>query len=130
MSRVLRVATACSVRVVGLTLGAAAASAQSSSSGGSIQVWVTPSLTGNGGGKILITGAIADYGMTKKAKGTNEAVLKKGTIVVNLKQFNTEMHNVNPTINPSHCSGSFTISAPVPISAARVPIQESLVRSP
>ena len=28
--------------------------------GGAVQVWVTPSLTGNGGGKVLITGALAD----------------------------------------------------------------------
>ena len=48
-------------------------------------MWLTPSLTGNGG-KILITGAIADYGLTK-GKKSGQAVLKKGTIKVNLKQF-------------------------------------------
>ncbi len=113
MTRVLKAAIACFVLMGGLTLASAAASAQSSSSGGSIQVWLTPSLTGNGG-KILITGAIADYGVTK-GKKSGQAVLKKGTIKVNLKQFNAATNAVNPTINPSNCSTSFTASAPVPI---------------
>lgn len=115
MTRALNIAIACCVMGVGLTVETAAASAQSSSSGGSIQVWVTPSPTGNGGGKILITGAIGDYGRTKKVKGTNEALLRKGTIVVNLKQFNTALNNANPTVNPSNCSASLMTSAPVPI---------------
>lgn len=115
MTRIWKATTACSVLVVGLALGSAAASAQSSSSSGNIQVWVTPSLTGNGGGKILITGAIGDHGITKKAKGSNLAVLKKGTITVNLKQFNAAGNSANPSVNPSTCSGSFTYSAPVPI---------------
>ncbi|HKI18566.1 MAG TPA: hypothetical protein VKA15_11830 [Isosphaeraceae bacterium] len=113
MTRVLKAAIVCFVLMGGLTLASAAASAQSSSSGGSIQVWLTPSLTGNGG-KILITGAIADYGVTK-GKKSGQAVLKKGTIKVNLKQFNAATNAVNPTINPSNCSTSFTASAPVPI---------------
>ena len=113
MTRVLKAAIACFVLMGGLTLASAAASARSSSSGGSIQVWLTPSLTGNGG-KILITGAIADYGVTK-GKKSGQAVLKKGTIKVNLKQFNAATNAVNPTINPSNCSTSFTASAPVPI---------------
>ena len=113
MTRVLKAAIACFVLMGGLTLASAAASAQSSSSGGSIQVWLTPSLSGNGG-KILITGAIADYGVTK-GKKSGQAVLKKGTIKVNLKQFNAATNAVNPTINPSNCSTSFTASAPVPI---------------
>src|SRR5580704_810445 len=116
MTRLVKAAMACSVMVAGgLTLESATAFAQSSSSSGSIQVWVTPSLTGNGGGKILITGAIADYGVTKKSKNGNTAVLRKGTIIVNLKQFQTAQNNANPTINQSNCSGSFTASAPVPI---------------
>ena len=116
MTRFLKAATACFVVVAGsLTLECATAFAQSSSTGGSIQVWVTPSLTGNGGGKILITGAVGDYGITKKGKNSNQAVLKKGTIIVNLKQFNAMGNSANPSINPSTCSGSFTYSAPVPI---------------
>ena len=113
MTSVLKAAIACFVLMGGLTLASAAASAQSSSSGGNIQVWLTPSLTGNGG-KILITGAIADYGLTK-GKKSGQAVLKKGTIKVNLKQFNAATNAVNPTVNPSNCSTSFTASAPVPI---------------
>lgn len=114
-NRALQAAISCCVVTIGLTVQTAAASAQSSPSSGAIQVWVNPSLTGNGGGKILITGAIGDYGVTKKVKGANTAVLKKGTITVNLKQFNAAGNNANPTINPTNCSGSFTYSAPVPI---------------
>jgi len=112
MARVLKAAIACSVIFVGLTLGSATAFAASPSSG-SIQVWLTPSFTGHGG-KILITGAIADYGITK-GKKSGKVVLRKGTITVNLSQFNTAMNNVNPTINPTNCSTSFTTTAPVPI---------------
>lgn len=115
MSRIWKAATACSVLVVGLVMGSAAAFAQSSSTSGAIQVWVNSSLTNNGGGKILITGAIGDYGITKKGKNSNQAILKKGTITVNLKQFNAMGNSANPTINQSTCSGSFTYSAPVPI---------------
>jgi hypothetical protein len=113
MTRVLRAAIACFVLMGGLTLASAAASAQSSSSGGAIQVWLTPSLTGKGG-KILITGAIADYGVTK-GNGGSKAMLKKGTITVNLAQFKAAQNNANPQINQSNCSGSFTASAAVPI---------------
>lgn len=117
MTRLFKAAAiACFVAVPGgLILGSAGASAQSSPSGGTIQVWVTPSPTNNGGGKILITGAIGDYGITKKGKNSNQAVLKKGTIIVNLKQFNAATNNANPTINQSNCSTSFVASAPVPI---------------
>ena len=115
MTRILNAVIAGSVLLIGLTFESAAAFAQSPASSGSIQVWVTPSLTNNGGGKILITGAIGDYGITKKGKNSNQAVLKKGTITVNLKQFNAAGNSANPTINQSTCSGSFTYSAPVPI---------------
>jgi hypothetical protein len=112
MTRFLKAAIACFVLMGGLTLASAAASAQTSS-GGSIQVWLTPSLTGKGG-KILITGAIADSGVTKGNK-TGKAVLKKGTITVNLAQFQAAQNNANPQVNQSNCSGFFTASAPVPI---------------
>jgi hypothetical protein len=115
MTRILKAATAGSVLLIGLTFGSAAAFAQSPASSGNIQVFVTPSPTNNGAGKILITGAIGDYGITKKGKNSNQAVLKKGTITVNLKQFNAATNNANPTINQSNCSTSFTASAPVPI---------------
>jgi hypothetical protein len=115
MKSALKAAIGCSVVAVGLGWGSVAATAQSSTTGGAIQVWVTPSLTNNGGGKILITGAIGDNGITKKGKNSNMAVLKKGTITVNLKQFNAAGNSANPTINQSSCSGSFSYSAPVPI---------------
>ena len=83
-------------------IGSAAAFAQSPASSGT-SVWVTPSLANNGGGKILITGA-ADFGITK-GRNYNHAVLKKGTLTVNLKQFNAAGNSANPTVNPSTCSG-------------------------
>ncbi len=51
------------VMLGGVLFGASAASAASSPMmGGAIQVWVTPSVSGHGGGKVMVTGAIADYG--------------------------------------------------------------------
>ncbi len=106
----------------GLLFGDAVASGQPS--GGTVQIWVTPSSTGNGGGKVLVTGAIGDYGPGQKVNSSgkpnskglyNNLRLKKGTILVNLTQFTAAENNINPSINASNCSTSATFSAPVQI---------------
>jgi hypothetical protein len=85
---------------------------------------VTPSNTGNGGGKVLITGAIGDYGTGQNvnssgkpnSKGLYKNLrLKHGTILANLTQFTAAENNINPPINTSNCSTFATFSAPVEI---------------
>jgi hypothetical protein len=92
--------------------------------GGKIELFATPS--GNtGGGTILITGAIGDYGKTESVNknGTpdpngnyGKAVLHQGTIEVNLTELNQKENNLPQTIfNLKSCSAHATVSAPVPV---------------
>jgi hypothetical protein len=73
---------------------------------------------------MLFTGAIGDYGTPRTVNASGKAtsngdyglaILKKGTILVNLSQFNAATNNANPSPNSSNCSVSFTTSARVQI---------------
>jgi hypothetical protein len=114
------------VMLGGVLLGAnTAVGASAPVMGGAVQVWVTPSLTGNGGGKVMVTGALADYGAGQTTntagkadtKGTyKRLVLKHGTIFINATKFVTANRNANPTMyNKSDCSAVIDVSAPVAI---------------
>jgi len=59
---------------------------------GSIQVWVTPILTGNGGGKILIT-VPSPTMAAGRSRGVQRRGAEEGTINANLKQLNTAMND-------------------------------------
>lgn len=123
MALLTKVAAASVVVTGALTFASQAAFGQSSSAG-AVNVWVTPSQSSNGHGKILFTGAIGDYGTTRTVNASGKAsskgnyglaILSKGTILVNLSQFNAATNNANPTPNSSNCSVSFSTSAPVQI---------------
>lgn len=114
------------VMLGGVLFGANAAfGASAPMMGGAIQVWVTPSLSGNGGGKVLVTGALADYGTGQNENAAGKAdtkgtykrlVLKHGTIFINLTKFATANRNANPTMyNKSDCSVVIDVSAPAAI---------------
>src|ERR1039457_2726694 len=103
MLRVVKAALALPVLLGGLFLGGASALG-ASPSGGAVQVWVTPSNNGNGGGKVLITGVVGDYGTSQKSNSSGQPskngtyrklLLKKGTILVNSTQFNAGLNNTN-----------------------------------
>ena len=93
--------------------------------GGAVQVWVTPSLTGNGGGKVMVTGALADYGTSQPANAAGKAdmkgtykrlLLKHGTVLLNTTKFDTANNDANPTMyNKSDCSAVIDVSAPAAI---------------
>jgi hypothetical protein len=98
------------------------------STGGTIHIWSAQ----QGGNEdattepILVTGAIGDYGTTtsQDKNGTvdeNGAFqkfdLKQGTFVANATALNKKFGHLKPTFNNTNCSGSFTLSGPVPISA-------------
>jgi hypothetical protein len=93
--------------------------------GGAVQVWVTPSPTGNGGGKVMVTGALADYGTGQTTNAAGKAdtkgtykrlLLKHGTIFINATKFVKANNNANPTMyNKSDCSAVIDFSAPVAI---------------
>jgi hypothetical protein len=118
--------TALGVAVVGsLLFSGASAFGATDPAGGTIQVWGTPA--NNGGGGIVITGAIADSGKSANAdssgkptkKGTYKLLtLKNGTILLNTTQLGKDLNNPNTpptTFNSTTCSGSFAVTDPVPI---------------
>ena len=96
-----------------------------SPSGGAIQVWGTPAM--NGGGAVVVTGAVGDFGKSANAnssgapskKGTYKLLsLKKGTILLNTTQLGKDVNNNNlpPTSsNSTNCSATFVITDPVPV---------------
>ncbi|MBV8934859.1 MAG: hypothetical protein JO095_03525 [Alphaproteobacteria bacterium] len=101
-----------------VALGAGSSSAPA---GGPIHVFVQPG-QGQGNGKILITGAIGDYGATHKASSSGgktlaTAALKKGTITFDLTTITAKVNNASPTFDKATCSGSITESAPVSVAS-------------
>ena len=87
--------TALGIAVLGsLLFSGASAFGATAPAGGTIQVWGTPA--NNGGGGVVITGAIADSGKSANAnssgkptkKGTYKLLtLKKGSILLNTTQL-------------------------------------------
>jgi len=115
-----RIAVSAAVLALAVTVGGLALTASSAvgqeQSGGQVQLWATPTLRGSGGGTILFTGAIGDYGVTKRLSGTqSEAILRKGTIKVDLAQIRAASNAAKPTVNPANCSVTLTFSGPVQI---------------
>jgi hypothetical protein len=87
--------------------------------GGPIQLFVQPGQN-QGNGKILITGAVGDYGSSSPTKSINGkkiglAHLTKGTIVFDLSAISAKVDKASPTINTATCSGSLTESAPAAV---------------
>lgn len=93
---------------------------------GAIKVFITPSVTGRGGGKILVTGTIGDYGTSTKTnaagqpdpKGTySDARLHHGTMLLNtttLKQ-KTRIAQAPAHLNRATCTNQGSVTAEVPI---------------
>jgi len=111
---------AIAIAIVGgsLTAGLVASAATMPLKGGAIEVFVTPSETGNGGGTILIVGAIADHGSTSKvtAKGIGAAKMTKGMLTLDLSKLTTAANNASPSMmNNTTCSFVVRPSAPVTI---------------
>ena len=104
--------------VVGASVALGAASS-STPAGGAIHIFVQPG-QGQGNGKILITGAVGDYGTTHKASSSGgknyaTATLKKGTITFDLTAITAKVNGANPALDKATCSASITESAPVPV---------------
>lgn len=107
---------ACLIAGASVALGAGSSSTPA---GGQIHMIVQPAQA-QGSGKILITGAIGDYGATHKAKNTGgktyaTATLKKGTITFDLGAITAKVNHANPAVDKATCSASIVETAPVPV---------------
>ncbi len=107
---------ACLIVGASVALGAGASATPA---GGPIHIFVQPG-QGQGNGKILFTGAVGDYGATHKAvttggKSISTAMLKKGTIKVDITAISKKTNSANPTIDAATCSGSITETAASPV---------------
>lgn len=105
-----------------LVAGASLALATGSSktpAGGPIQLFVQPGQN-QGKGKILITGAIGDYGSSSPTTSSGgqkfgTATLTKGTIKINLTAISAKVDKASPTIDAATCSASLTETAAAPV---------------
>lgn len=115
------------VAMVGVLLFAAtsafAAGTSSHPAGGLVRVFATP---GNGAsGKIVLTGAIGDYGKTLNVNGAGKPdsngsfvkiTLHKGSFVVNSAALNKKLNSLKPTFNKNTCSAALVATSPVTLS--------------
>ena len=107
---------ACLIVGASVALGAGSSTAPA---GGPIQIFVQPG-NGQGKGKILITGAVGDYGSSSPTtssggKKFGTATLKKGTIKIDLTAISAKVNKANPAVNAATCSASITETAAAPV---------------
>jgi hypothetical protein len=127
--RVLVCALLCAAVGIGGTAATALAGASSTSKGGAIKVWVTPSKTGTTTskhpGKVMFTGAIGDYGTSFNVTSTGKPAkkkspykllkLKKGTMTVTASALGKALKSAKPTLNTTNCSVTVAATAPITI---------------
>ncbi|HEY1775707.1 MAG TPA: hypothetical protein VGG41_06060 [Solirubrobacteraceae bacterium] len=98
---------------------ALAAGSSGKPAGGPIQFLVAPGQN-QGGGKIIFTGAVGDYGSSSPTtasggKQYGTATLKKGTLKIDLTAISAKVASAKPAINPSTCSVWLTETAPAQV---------------
>ena len=112
--------TALGVALLGSLLFGGPSAVGAAPVGGAVQVYVTPNNTG--GGPIVITGAIGDFGKSQSINKNGTAnpngnfvkiTLKKGTFEVDATILNAAANKMQPTVNPMTCSGSLSATDPV-----------------
>lgn len=118
--RVGKLEVAVAVGAAACLLGAgSSALAASTPHGGKVRVFVTN--TSQTRGKILLTGAIGDYGTTvsQDADGKvdpngdfEKVALKHGGFIVDATALDRKVNRAKPTLNPANCSFSLTASGP------------------
>jgi hypothetical protein len=107
---------ACVVAGASVALGAGSSTTPA---GGPIQIFVQPGQN-QGKGKILVTGAVGDYGTTSPSKSSGgkklgTATLKKGTITIDLTAISAKVDKANPAVNVATCSAALSETAPAPV---------------
>jgi hypothetical protein len=107
------------VCLVAGTSVAVATSTSKTPAGGPIELFVQPGQN-QGNGKILITGAVGDYGSSSPTKSSGSkkigtATLQKGTIKIDLTAISAKVNKANPTLDAATCSASLTETAAAPV---------------
>jgi hypothetical protein len=109
-----------SLCLAGPTLGAPARS------GGPIQIFVKPNLSGRGGGRLLITGAIGDHGRSVKTNAAGQpdrkghyvmAELHYGTLLIDTRPLNNALNRgfERARVDKASCSLHGSASATIRI---------------
>jgi hypothetical protein len=101
--------------------GTPALAATTPPAGGTIRIFVLPN--NNGGGPIVITGAIGDFGhtLTINKNGTTDpnnghyvkVTLQKGTFEVNKTALDAKSNTAQPAFNIATCSAALSVTAPI-----------------
>jgi hypothetical protein len=116
--RVLTMTAVVAMVLLAVGSGAVAAAAPT---GGAVKVFGVPK---GGGGSIVFTGAIGDYGKVQRENANGAANpkgnyvkfnLKQGTFVGNGTALFTKLNNATPAFDQATCSGAFSVSAPMPL---------------
>ncbi len=105
---------------------AAATFAAGGGNGGTVHVFITPGLTGHGGGTMVIAGAIGDYGKGTKANAAGQpdpngtyslAKLHSGSILLNTaplkRAIDRGMQHARPDLASCSLQGSTTATVPI-----------------
>jgi hypothetical protein len=120
--RVQKIAVAVGIGACLVGPSAVASAATSPQSGGKIRVFITNQTPTKA--KILITGAIGDYGKTisEDANGKpdpngnfEKVTLKQGGFLVNGTALNKKLNSSPPEINKANCSLAFTGTGPTTV---------------
>jgi hypothetical protein len=97
-----------------------AAAATKEPAGGTVRVFVTPGT--NGGGSVVVTGAIGDYGTfagdTSNGRNPNDyskLTLKEGTFEVNQTAFEAKLNEARFPILQSSCSSEGSVTGPASV---------------
>jgi hypothetical protein len=117
------------VTIVGVVIPASIAGAAGTSTGGKAKLWVTPSgyrTSAKHPGKVVLTGAIADYGTSVNATASGKPTTKQstyellkltqGTIVVNTAALTQSLSSASPsTVDTTTCSFVLTGSGAITV---------------
>jgi hypothetical protein len=104
----------------GLLIGGTSALGASTPAGGSIDFLASGSA--NGGGTILVTGAIGDHGKTLNIDANGKpdpngehvrVTLTKGTFEVDAVALDAQTNKASPTFSQATCSAAFSATGPV-----------------
>ncbi len=95
-----------------LTGGTPALAATSSPAGPNGQIALFVASTGDGRGRVVVTGAIGDFGTTAAVGHEMKVALQRGSFELDVTQLIAREDHSQPTLDKATCSGLSSITAP------------------